>query len=351
MIDYVISQYPEDCRPNSIQCLGNAGGFSGAVLWRLTSRRGELCVRQWPTGNPDASRLNYIHAVLFHVQSRDVRFVPVPLFTKSGRSYVPHPSQDVLYEVTPWMPGESKLSRVDRSSTQEVVAENLAMAMRALAEFHLASQDFMGQELLQEHAGQEFSERQSDVLSPSRGLQRRLAFAERLIDGEWSQLESQLRTTSCPFDEKFREILSLAQPFVACLPERLRPAAAMRFRLQPCIRDIWSDHVLFEDSVSGIIDFGAMQQETVAGDIARLLGSVTAPVDTLWEVGLKAYASVRPLSADERTALVRFHESSVALSGVNWMRWVLIERRSFENTKGVSRRLDHILANLRLNLT
>lgn len=57
--------------------------------------------------------------------------------------------------------------------------------------------------------------------------------------------------------------------------EQLKPLADVSFRLQPCIRDIWHDHVLFDgDRVTGLIDFGAMQIDTPATDIARLVGSL-----------------------------------------------------------------------------
>ena len=60
--------------------------------------------------------------------------------------------------------------------------------------------------------------------------------------------------------------------------------------LQPCIRDVWHDHILFlGDSVSGIVDYGAMAVDTVAGDIARLLGSLVGNHVADWEEGIDAY--------------------------------------------------------------
>ena len=43
--------------------------------------------------------------------------------------------------------------------------------------------------------------------------------------------------------------------------------------MQPCLRDARPEHFLFVENVlTGLIDFGAMDFETVAGDLARLLG-------------------------------------------------------------------------------
>ncbi len=54
-------------------------------------------------------------------------------------------------------------------------------------------------------------------------------------------------------------------------------AVALKVPIQPCIGDIWHDHILFlGDGVSGLVDFGGMRADTVAGDIARLLGSLVA---------------------------------------------------------------------------
>jgi Ser/Thr protein kinase RdoA (MazF antagonist) len=98
-----------------------------------------------------------------------------------------------------------------------------------------------------------------------------------------------------------------------------------------------------------MIDFGAMQHETVAGDVARLLGSVETHVENAWEIGMRAYQEERTLSSTERQAVACFHQSSVTLSGLNWLRWILIEGKSFENTQAVTRRLVGIIAALRQN--
>src|SRR5262249_54862628 len=44
---------------------------------------------------------------------------------------------------------------------------------------------------------------------------------------------------------------------------------------QPCLCDIWHDHVLFSDeTVTGVIDFGGVKLDHVTVDLARLLGSL-----------------------------------------------------------------------------
>ncbi len=61
----VLDRYPASIRPTSPpRPLGNAGGLSGARLWRFDSGRGPLVLRCWPTDGPDLARLEWIHACL-----------------------------------------------------------------------------------------------------------------------------------------------------------------------------------------------------------------------------------------------------------------------------------------------
>ena len=63
--------------------------------------------------------------------------------------------------------------------------------------------------------------------------------------------------------------------------------------------------------MSGLIDFGGMRADTVAGDIARLLGSLVADDADGWQTGLAAYDRRRPLSPDERRLVTAFDHSGV----------------------------------------
>jgi hypothetical protein len=106
--------------------------------------------------------------------------------------------------------------------------------------------------------------------------------------------------------------------------------------------------VLFENGkVSGIVDFGAMQPDNPAGDVARLLGSMAGNNRTLWAEGLAAFTEIRPLFPVERLLVRTYDESGVLLSGIHWLRWVFMERREFENANGVLARFDAILERLR----
>src|SRR5438067_2074907 len=84
----IVRDYPEDCQPTRIEPLGMAGGMSGAQFWRIESPRRTLMLRQWPVEHPSPERLRLIHGVLFHAAERAIRFLPVPIRTTSGESFV-----------------------------------------------------------------------------------------------------------------------------------------------------------------------------------------------------------------------------------------------------------------------
>ena len=124
-------------------------------------------------------------------------------------------------------------------------------------------------------------------------------------------------------------------------------AGSIRVPLQPCIRDIRREHVLFEGNrVSGIIDFGALRLETVAGDVARLLDSLANDDLAMWQHGLAANQSVRPLSDDELTLVEAFDLSAPLLSGLNWIDWIFRGGRTFEDPAEVVRRVKEIAGHI-----
>jgi len=117
--------------------------------------------------------------------------------------------------------------------------------------------------------------------------------------------------------------------------------------LQPCIRDIHSQHVLFHQSrVSGIIDFGAMNNDTVATDVARLLGSLAGDDQQSWQVGMAAYQDTRPLTEIEQRFVHCFDGANVLLSPLNWLRWLIVEGRHFDDESLVLSRLDELIQRL-----
>ncbi len=335
--------YSADCQPTAIEPLGSAGGMSGAQFWRVRCPRGTLVLRRWPTEHPTSDRLKFIDAVLNHAAANGIGFIPIPIATRAGTTFVDHAGH--LWELAPWLPG---IADYEQSPSDE----KLRAAMTALARFHNAVADYSAPSesaAVQRAAG-------------SSAIPRRLARLRELSRGESAQLQAAIRDTPWP------EFAALARQFMAALPNAIpRAVAALEplgheaLPLQPCLRDIWHDHVLFTGSeVTGIVDFGAVDLDTPATDLARLLGSLpqssplpfreglgegSIPHDT-WQAGLAAYSAIRPLSTQERHAITALNTANPILAGCNWIRWIYIDHRQFENPAQILTRFQRLLSHL-----
>jgi len=117
--------------------------------------------------------------------------------------------------------------------------------------------------------------------------------------------------------------------------------------LQPAIRDIYHDHVLFAgDEVTGIVDFGAMRIDTPLTDVARLVGSLVGDDREARQFAFDAYSELRPLSESDRRMIDLLDESGVILGGLNWLKWLYVERRDMGPSEPIVGRLIKIAERL-----
>ncbi len=113
--------------------------------------------------------------------------------------------------------------------------------------------------------------------------------------------------------------------------------------LQPCLCDVWHDHVLFEGAaVSGIVDYGSVKMDHVAVDLARLLGSLSDGGREL----LDAYDRVRPLSSEERELIAVLEETGTIIGAANWLRWLYRDGTRYDDLDGVAQRLGSLVTRL-----
>jgi Ser/Thr protein kinase RdoA (MazF antagonist) len=320
----LLSHFGREFQPQRAEGLGCAGGFSGAIFWRLTTPKGRLCVRRWPRQHPTPDRLREIHAVLIRASDRGCAGIPRPLVTRNGDSFIEHDGH--LWELAPWLPGEADYRARPTES-------RLRAAMRALANFHLAAAP---------------AERVSVEVSP--GIAARIERLQSLAGGGLDRLrqDTARRGGHWPaLAERGRRLFELFAAAAPGVERRLIHSCSKQTALQPCIRDVWHDHVLFqEDTVTGLIDFGALRTDNVATDIARLLGSLVGDERHGWEVGLAAYGDLRPLSTEERDLVRAFDESAVLMSGLSWVEWVFRDGRAFDARSTVLSRVDENIARL-----
>lgn len=318
-IERILTAYPSLGGVLDVETLGNAGGFSGARFWRLTTAAGPLCLRRWPV-ECNREKLRFIHDVLRYAASRGFRLAPLPFHTSSAESFVD--TGEHQWELSPWMPGAADFHRFPSH-------QRLTAAMRALAEFHQSVVEYPGS---------------PPEPRPSPGIADRIRATEAWQRGDLERLAQVLRAAAdSQLTDLAKQILDAFRPAADPLLAELTSAARLQVAQQPCIRDIWDSHVLFvEDRVSGIVDFGSMRFDNVATDVARLLGSLAAGDPQRWDAGLQAYRAARPLADAERRLIQVFDRSTVLLSGMNWLRWLFLDNRHFDDMKAVIGRLQTI---------
>ncbi len=320
---HVLRRFPLPAAVQDVEFLGAAGGFSGALFWRMSIHETRWCLRAWAPDHPSPEHLAWIHDVMRHVVGRGCRMIPVPLATESGPSFVSWHAR--LWELAPWLPGVADYDR-------DPVLFKLQGAMRLLAEFHVAVSSFPGGET---------------SVGPAQGLPPRLEFMNQLDEGLLAQLWQAVRQSNGPFHADASFILTAYEQFRGDVWQMLTEAVALPVRNHICLRDVWHDHILFQQGqVSGLVDFGAMNVDCAAADVSRLLGSLVSDDQSGWSQGLVAYEAIRPLTENERTALRAYDASSVLLSGINWLKWLLLENRQFDSLDRVRGRLRAITRRL-----
>ena len=144
------------------EALGNAGGYSGARLWRYESGRGWLVARAWPQDGPSRAGLEQIHRWLD--EAAGLGFVPVPLPALDGRTV--HEQGGRLWDVSPWLEGAAAPERPP-------LRPRLRSGFAALAAFHQAL-------------------RRERTRGPSPGIQARLRELEGLLRDGFDALEHAL---------------------------------------------------------------------------------------------------------------------------------------------------------------
>lgn len=308
----VLDHYPGPIRHAPLHFLGNHGGFSGAWIWR-----GEavppFCLRAWPPGT-NLPYLRYVHGLMIQARAAALPFVPAIHKSTNGDSIVAHAGR--LWEVTEWLPGVA-----DFHANPSAV--RLQAACTTLARIHLAWAD------------------KAEAAAPCPAVLRRLRACEdwaSLLRSGW-QLPANLPADN-PISRWATRAWDCLTRHIDRVPALLASWLARPVPLQPCLCDIWHDHVLFQaDKVTGIIDYGSLKVDSVAADLARLLGSLAGDRTSLRTAGLTAYSHVRLLSFAEEELIGVLDRTGTILGAANWLRWIYHECRNCDDRQGVARRL------------
>lgn len=317
--DAVISAFPPDCRPTR-SLRWRSGGFSDSRIWRCQTPRGELALRGWPE-EFDSGRLAWIHRLQVFLAREGAVPIAAPIAALSGETFVLHANR--AWELAPWLPGEPLLST---APTPRLIRTALA----AIASLHQTAVRFDGSP--QQGIAPAVMRRRLDLKAVAASDHE--AWSQALAERGWENL-SALATA-------WKLLAADALPVVE---RQLAEASSWIVPLQPCVRDLWSDHVLFVgDRVSGILDFGAAGEDTVATDLARFLASLGEGRMADCEEGLAAYEQIRPLSETERRLISVVDRAAMLLGPTQWFRWIAEEDRDFLDRQGVTDRVSRMVA-------
>lgn len=321
MIQTVVREF--SVTPTNIESLGNAGGFSGSSIWRITADEQQFCLKRWPQSFSDRERIDWIHRVIVFAAANGCPEVAKPLASRTGTTFVEQ--NDCYWELTPWVKSQTTLE-------ESPTTESIGSALNLIARFHQATARY--------HFNFATSRNAGIVVENLRGLEAMLlkiaqGFSHQPIYLEHSQ---------------FKLFRSHAPAIAKRIESQLMPLTQSMVPVQPVVRDLRAEH-LFVDNQSAValIDFGAMQIDSVACDLARLFSSLEIfdkdAVQTMYESYCNdRYSGLAPTKV-EQELLNQFLLAIPVVSIANWLNWLYVDDRKFESTEDVNNRLQKLMGN------
>src|SRR5215218_10094186 len=232
--------------------LGPAGGFSGSRIWKGGAADGRaFCLKKSPVRGTDHSGLEFPFRV-WMTEARNAGLMFVPKVEPSGTGQMSVAVDQHVWDLTEWMPG--------RADFHDNPADaRLAAAITALAEIHQVWGN---------------ANRRLTALQPVPAVTRRVAALADWMKLTASGWRPRFNVADGPIAEPAAALWPLLPTQVDRAMKELARWRTCRAATQPCLCDVWHDHVLFDgDRVTGLIDYASAKVDHVAVDLARLLGS------------------------------------------------------------------------------
>ena len=328
-----------DCR-STVLPLGGSG-FSGSQVFLVRQSSGTRFVLKSFGPHVTPERAAWVHALMDHLATAGLGTVPRLLRRRTVAAAASGIDSETLvadaagrlWELVMFLSGGPRAAPS---------ADEAATALTALARLHAAAATLPGC---------------GPCIESSPGIRTRLAQAARMQSAPWRLLESETRriapATLAPLMlEAIEDFESNAGPAAI---RRIAAVEPVTLLVQPVLRDVWSDHVLFLDDgrLAGFIDFHAAGRDTPATDLARLLGSWEAPPAPAgttdlqtWRQALDAYEAVRPLEPGQRRLIPWLQATGVICGLDNWFRWLITERREFADPVRMQARIARLVDRL-----
>jgi Ser/Thr protein kinase RdoA (MazF antagonist) len=312
----VLKQYPT-LVGGTLVPLGNHGGFSGARLWRVETPVGNFALKAMPPDWRSGNDLQWIHGLM--AQASVHAWMPRVIATNSGATFAS--ADNRLWEVVTWMPGVADYRQAPSPA-------RLQSAATALAQLHQAWGT---------------GPAQSEVCPAVRRRVEALQTWTNLVQTGWRPAFAPLD----PHANVAERLWQIVTGKIDAVPMMLSAWVNRKVPVQPCLCDLWHDHVLFTgDAVTGIIDFGSTKVDHVTVDLARLFGSLVGNDDAAWQAALAAYEKVRPLTLPDRMLARVLDRTGVLLAATNWLRWLYHDMRVYPDSAAANARLEAIAKRL-----
>lgn len=304
LLQTIRSRYPNPIAMAQWQFLGNSGGFSGSRLWKGTSESGKSYgLKLHRSGAMTPTHLSQIQNWMNQARQSGLGFIPDVYANRDGLTVTQ--IDDRCVELFQWMPGKADFH--DDPSDQRLIE-----IIRAISELHRI-----------------WSRHQTKGYCP--GITRRLIairdWKKRLQSGWTPDFQS-------PKLAELRDHAQAVWIVMSTLINRFEPQlnrwSACEVNLQPCVCDIWHDHLLLEgDLVCGIIDFAATKIDHITVDLARLLGSLLPHEPERRQFAIREYLALNPFTETELVELL--DESGTLVGLINWLKWIYVDHRDFHD--------------------
>jgi Ser/Thr protein kinase RdoA (MazF antagonist) len=280
-------------------------GLSESIIWKCTTPNGLACLRAWATNHPNLERLAQIHQAMKELSDAGLSMTPKLFGTSRGQSFAADGGR--FWELTTWLPGQADY--LTKPSDAKLLASLSTLA--AIHDVWARSARKASSPTLHDRRT-----RLADCLGKLAEIETRFPYIAS------SNFEQGLCSETCA-------ALRQHGPRLAAELAQLDEGATVHCVL----RDIWSDHVLFTDeTVTGVIDFGALRIDEPTTDLVRLLSSLEPLNASKQELGLAAYESLRKMKID-RNRFGVLRQVAMLLAAFQWMQWLVIERREFGTSR------------------
>jgi homoserine kinase type II len=317
----VLEHYPALFRTGVLSVpadLPHGGGFSGASIYRLQVPGAVFCLRGWPPADTLA-QVAFRQQLMRQARDAGLGFVPALVPPGQGSAGLPWavPHSGRLWELAEWLPGQADFWR-------QPSRPRLEAACQAVAQLHLAW------ELLAAPA------------APCPSVDRRLSLIEPAR--QLLQESPQLHHLPQELRPDAQAGLQLLGAWLEQVPRLLAPWRSRRWPLQPCLCDVWHDHLLFSGNrLTGVVDYGAVKIDHVAVDLARMLGSLIEDDEEAWQAGLKAYREARPMHPDMEELAHVLDRTGTILALAGWLQRLSAATPAPASNEGIRRRLERLV--------